>query len=170
MINIFLNNLIKKLTKSHERVKTFREYTDIQHVTILFDMEDLSVVQTFVETLKADGKDVTAFSFASKKSTNMQLPEHFQIWSRNQLDFWGIPKEPDFKKFKGQKSDTLIDLTKNSSSVLRYLLLHSCADFRVGFNHNNAKLYDFLIERNQEQDFSYFVNQMLFYMKSIRTK
>lgn len=170
MINIFITKKIKKLTKELVRVKTFREYEKIHRVTLLFDIEDLTSVETLVQTLNSEGKDVTAYSFDSKNQSIPQLPETFNIWNKSNLDFWGIPKEADFKIFKGREADTLIDLTKKTSPIMRYLFLNSSADFRVGFNHDNALLYDLLIERNEAQEFSFFVNQMLFYMKSLRTK
>jgi len=170
MINIFLKNQIKKLSKKHSRYKTFREYNDIRKITLLFDMENLPEVEAFVKTLMDDGKQVMAHSFVIKKTAYPQLSENFHIWHKNNLDFWSIPKSSDIKAFKSIKSDTLIDLTNGSSPVLRYLFLSSSAAFRVGFNYENAQLFDLLIERTKTQDFSFFVNQMLFYMKSLRTK
>jgi len=170
MMNFFLNNRIKKLSKKHSRYKTFREYKDIRKITLLFDMENLPVVETFIKTLMDDGKQVIAHSFVMKKTAYPQLSETFHIWNKENLDFWQIPQSADIKAFKASKPDTLIDLTNGKSPVLRYLFLNSSAAFRVGFNDENAQLYDLLIERNKEQDFSFFVNQMLFYMKSLRTK
>jgi hypothetical protein len=170
MIKIFLKRQIKKLTDNLVRVKTFRDYEDIRKVILLFDIEDLAVVKTFVDTLIVDGKQVSAYSFDAKKNVYPQLPEHFKIWNKDQLDFYGIPKSAGLSAFTEHTADTLIDLTNASSLVLRYLFLHAPADFRVGFNRDNALLYDLLIERSQEQDFAFFVNQLLFYMKRLRTK
>jgi len=170
MINLFLNNRIKKLSNKHSRYKTFREYKDIRKITLLFDMENLTEVEAFVKMLLNDGKQVIAHSFVKKKTAYPQLSETFHIWNKENLDFWHIPQSSDIKEFQASKPDTLIDLTNGTSPVLRYLFLNSTAAFRVGFNDENAQLYDLLIERTKEQDFSFFVNQMLFYMKSLRTK
>lgn len=170
MINIFIKKQIKKLTKELVRDKTFRQYDDIHRVMLLFDPEDLAVVETFVETLVADGKQVTAFSFDTKNTIYPKLRDGFKIWNKKQLDNRGIPKSTELSLFAENSADTLIDLTKSSSPVLRYLFLHSSADFRIGFNRDNSMLYDLLIERSEGQDFSFFVSQMLFYMKSLRTK
>jgi len=170
MMNIFLNNRIKKLSKKHSRYKTFREYKDIRKITLLFDMEHLTEVEAFIHTLTEDGKQVTAHSFVMKKTAHPLLSETFHIWNKENLDFWHIPRSSDIKTFKSSKPDTLIDLTNGKSPILRYLFLNSTAAFRVGFNDENAQLYDLLIERNKEQDFSFFVSQLLFYMKSLRTK
>ena len=170
MMNIFLKNQIKKLTKNSVRVKMFREYKDIRQVMLLFNMEDLAVVESFVKTLVADGKLVTAYSFELNNNAYPQLPDNFTILNKENLNFFRIPKSAELSVFKGHRSDTLIDLTKKPSLILRFLFLNSPSDFRVGFNRDNAPLYDLLIEQNQEQDFSFFVGQMLFYMKSLRTK
>jgi hypothetical protein len=170
MIKIFLKNKLKKIAREYSGEKTFREYKDIRKIVLLFDMEDLPVVEAFVKTLLSEKKQVSAYSFDSKKTIYPQLPDYFKIWNKNKLDFWGIPHSSDISAFKADVSDTLIDLTKGSSPILQYLSQSSSASFRVGFNLESSKLYDLLIERNQDQDFPFFVDQLLFYMKSLRTK
>lgn len=170
MITIFLKQKIKKLTKEYVRVKKFRAYKDIHDVIVLFDIEHLFLAEHFIETLIQDGKRVEAYSF-DKKRNKYQLPESYHIWTKDALTFIdGIPKQQELLVFKKDSADTLIDLTIKSTPVLQYLFLNTSADFRVGFNSDKVALYDLLIEHNQKQELSFFLNQMLFYMKSLRTK
>jgi len=112
---------------------------------------------------------VRAYSF-DKKNIRHQLTETYHIWTRGSLEFNGAPKKKELLAFAKEPADTLIDLTTKAAPVLQYLFLNVSADFRVGFNRDNAALYDLLIEHTQGQEFSFFLDQMLFYMKSLRTK
>ncbi|MDD4923190.1 MAG: hypothetical protein PHS30_12055 [Bacteroidales bacterium] len=172
MIKIFLQHKIIKLSKVYVRNKRFREYKDIHRVVLFFNMEDMAVVNAFANGLMADGKQVIAYSYDNNadKASLPALPDMYRILTKKQLDFFSFPKKDVISTFSGLSVDTLIDLTVRPSLVLKYLFLNSSADFRVGFNRDNGQLYDLLIERNQEQDFSFFTNQMLFYMKSLRSK
>lgn len=170
MMNFLLKTKIAKLAKEHVRVKTFREYARISQITVLFEIEDFDKVVDFVDILEQDGKKVLAYSFDSKNLLFNDLPENYRIWNKSKMDFWGFPNDVDFKEFKSLKSDTLIDLTGNTLPLYKYLFLNSAATFRVGFEHDDASFYDLLIERNPEHDFSFFAEQLLFYMKSLRSK
>jgi hypothetical protein len=170
MINIFLKQKIKKLTKKYVRAKKFRAYKDIHDVIVLFDIENLSVAEYFIKTLVQDGKKVKAYSF-DKKRNKHQLPESYHIWTKDAFGFFdGIPKKQELLVFMKDSADTLIDITIKPTPVLQYLFLNTSADFRVGFNSDKAALYDLLIEHDQKREFSFFLDQMLFYMKSLRTK
>jgi len=48
MIEIFLKQKIKKLTKDYVRAKKFREYKDIHEVIVFFNIENIPAVQHFV--------------------------------------------------------------------------------------------------------------------------
>jgi len=169
MINIFLKQKIKKLAKNYVRTKRFRTFENIHEIIIFFNIENLLEVEHFVETLIQYGKKVRAYSFDKKKNKH-QLPEIYHILTKDMFELNGIPKKQKLLAFTQDYADTLIDLTINPSPVFQYLFLNAPADFRIGFNKGNAALYDLLIERNQDQEFSFFLAQMLFYMKSLRTK
>lgn len=170
MVTIFLKYRVGKLLKSFVRKKNFREYDAIKQITILFEIDDFDKVVDFVDLLEADGKIVTAYSFDSKNHIFSDLPENYIIWNKATMNSLGFPNSVAMNLFKEKNSDTLIDLTYHSLPIFNYLFLNSTADFRVGFDNEHPLLYDLLIERNQEQDFSFFAEQLLFYMKSLRSK
>jgi hypothetical protein len=171
MLTFFLKRKIKRLTKEFVRVRTFCEYKNVHRVVLLFDIENLSDVQAFVKTLEADGKYVHAFSFESMKKKDAQpLPENIHLWNKSHLDIYGIPQKEKTGAFCRCESDTVMDLTIHPHPVLQYLYLLTQADYRVGFNRENARLYDLLIECVPGQDFSFLSGQMHFYMKTLRTK
>ncbi|MCE5174278.1 MAG: hypothetical protein ABFC90_03470 [Bacteroidales bacterium] len=172
MITFFLQQKIKKISDRYVRDKKFREYKDIHQVMLFFNMEDLEVVKTFADALIADGKQVIAYTYDSgaDKLKPPKLPDRYKILTKKSLNCFCFPHNDVISAFSKYSADTLIDLTVRPSLILKYLFLNSSSDFRVGFNRENGRLYDLLIERNEEQDFTFFVNQMLFYMKSLRTK
>jgi len=170
MVTQFLKYRVGKLLKSFLRNKTFREYGAIKRISILFEIEDFDKIVDFVDILEADGKEVFAYSFDPKNHIFSDLPTNYSIWNKSKMNIWGFPNSADLKLFKEKDADTLIDLTYHILPIYNYLFLNSTADFRVGFDKENSSLFDLLIERNREQDFSFFAEQLLFYMKSLRSK
>ena len=172
MITFFLQKKIRKISDRYVRNKKFREYKDIHQVMLFFNLEDLEVVNNFVDVLIADGKQVTAYAYNNEadKLKLPKLPDRYKILTKKNLNYFCFPHNDVISTFSEYSTDTLIDLTVRPSLVLKYLFLNSFSDFRIGFNRENGHLYDLLIERNDEKDFAFFVNQMLFYMKSLRTK
>jgi hypothetical protein len=169
MIKIFLKQKIKKLAKNYVRAKRFRTFENIHEIIVFFNIENLPEVERFVETLIQHGKKVRAYSLDKKKNKH-KLSAVYHILTKDVFELNGIPKKRELLAFTKESADTLIDLTKNPSPVFQYFFLNAHADFRIGFNKENAALYDLLIECNQEHEFSFFLAQMLFYMKSLRTK
>ena len=170
MVKLFLKKRVEKLLKGFERKKTFRKYDDIKRIVLLFEIEDFEKVVDFVDKLKADGKEVSAYSFDQKNRVFPDVPDYFHLWNNSKMTVLGFPYSGDLKLFKENSHDTLIDLTNHSIPLYNYLFLNSDADFRVGSDNENSTLYDLLIERKPEQDFSFFAEQLLFYMKSLRSK
>jgi len=167
----FLVHKIRKITKEFNRKKCFREYSDIQRVVILFDLEHMEEVKDFAKSLKFAGKEVFSFTFnPDAKAQDPVLPESFTILKRKELNFKCFPPQQMMENYKLLGPDTLIDLTVKPHPVLQYLSLQSEASYRVGFRREEKTFDDLLLEYDPEQSFVFLTSQLHFYMKSIRSK
>ena len=168
MFKFYLKYKIKQLSQKHVREKRFRTYDEIHNVQLFFNMEQLVEVVSFVKQLENDGKVVMAYSYDNKGNSVVTLPTTFHIWKKENLSFFCIPKELSLNEFKSFQADTLIDLTTTPSLIMTYLFFCSHADYRVGFRKGFPHLFDLLLEVDDKQDFSFFSEQLLFYLKRIR--
>lgn len=169
MVNFFLKMKTRKFRKEYKRIKRFRTYGEIGRIHLLFNIEKLDQVIFFVKALENDGKLVKAYSFDRREIDYSYLPYAFHIWNKKHLNVFNLPLKVHLTEFSDFQADTLIDLTVLPSPLKDYLFFFSKADYRVGFNRDFPGLYDFLLELDQDHDFSFFSDQLLFYLKSIRT-
>ncbi|MDP4278011.1 MAG: hypothetical protein Q8914_10335 [Bacteroidota bacterium] len=166
MINFFLKAKTQQLRHDFKRPKRLKIYEDIHQVLLFFDFNRINQVISIVDALKKDGKIVHAYTFCKKNTPTPGVPKEIHILTTKALNIIGIPST---EKLAGLQDDTLIDLTMMASPVTDYLFFHSSADYRIGFHRDFPQLFDLLLEFDQVHDFSFFSNQLLFYMKSIRT-
>jgi hypothetical protein len=167
----FLNARVKKLKKAFKREKCFKEYPAIQTVLILFTPEDREAVAAYMDVLKADGKTVQAFGFFDGKQKELPvMPEPFLLWSKKNLTFMGLVKPLEWKAIQAFKPDTLMDLRTREDAVTDLVSLSVPAEYRVGFHRSNDSLGDFMLEYQPEQDVRFLIEQLHFYIKTLRTK
>lgn len=171
IITYFLINKIRKLTKSFERSKCFREYADIHRVVILVDLEHAEVLGQFAQALTQDGKEVFCLTFnPNAKVEPPMLPENVLVLNHKSLSFKGIPLNEVMENYRLLNPDTLVNITVKPHPVLQYLSLNSKASFRVGFFREEKTMDDLLLEYDPEQPFDFLTGQLHFYMKSLRSK
>ncbi len=167
----FLNASVKKLRKAFQREKRFKEYTAIQSVLILFNPEQAVAVASYIEVLKADGKRVQAFGFFDGKQKEMPvLADPFILWSKAQLTPWGLVKPQDWKTVLEFKPDTLVDLRTKDDAVTDLVSLTVPAAYRVGFHRSENSIGDFMLEYQADKELPFLIEQLHFYLKTLRTK
>jgi hypothetical protein len=171
MFPFILKKKIRKKAHAFERRKNFFEYSEVKRVLLLFDVVHLPEIQVFANQLKQEGKEVVAYTFEEKKRKEpLNMPAGFHLLTGQDTDFFGVPRKSLLQAFTGIQADTIMDLSLQGDLVLRYLYLHSKAEFRVGFNTEFPEWYDLTIETRPDQEYSFLLSQLHFYLKSLRTK
>jgi hypothetical protein len=172
MKNFFLQKQInRKLSREFGRVKCFKEYQDVKRMLVLFDLDYVIDVETFIKMLRSEGKEVFALAFFSGKLKDSPKPsEGIKLWTSEQLTPLGKVKPEVMAEISVFNADTLVDLLVKSNPVMDYVLLTAKAEYRVGFRLPNRVAGDFMIEYQPDQSFMFLVNQMHFYLKTLRTK
>jgi hypothetical protein len=171
MFPFILKKKIQKKAKTFVRSKNFYEYAQIKRVLLLFDIDRLDHVQAFVGLLRQEGKEVVAYTFEAKvRKEPLVLPKDFYLLTKQNTDILNIPLKPVIQAFTADKADTVMDLSIRGDLVLRYLYLHTKADFRIGFNVDSPEWYDLTIEAHMDQEYGFLLSQLHFYLKTLRTK
>lgn len=140
-------------------------------IGILFDgtePAEREMVLEFAEQLKTKGKKVKLLAFFNNKLKSENFT--FDHFNRQQVDFALRPKSHESKDFLEQPFDLLLNLSRKSILPLDYLAAHSKARFRVGPFTEKTFCYDLMIELAPQKGLKAFIQQVEFYMKSMRSK
>lgn len=174
MNKIALRAAIRRLKQSFLRSKFFLEYEKIQRVVLFFNREHLEAVIPVIQALETDGKQVFALCLDDFKVKPEQAsaPMHPSIhqWKKADLTFFSVPKKERINELKAFEADTLIDLTLKPSLVHDLMYYHTQATYRVGLSRQDPSKFDLLLAVDDQHDAPFFFSQLLFYLKSLRTR
>lgn len=160
---------IRKAQRRHQRIKRFRTYREVSRVLVLFNIENLDEAQALVKLLEKDGKHVKAYSLDKRKVDYSFLPHAFTIWDKSDLTAFSVPLKDKLADVEGFKADTLIDMSIKPLPWQALLHFYTAADYRVGFSCQDPSRFDLLLTTGPEKSLAFFLDQLLFYLKSIRT-
>ncbi len=160
---------LRKAQRRHQRIKRFRTYREVSRVLVLFNIENLDEAQALVKLLEKDGKQVKAFSLDKRKVDYSFLPHAFSIWDKSDLTAFSVPLKEKLAEVEDFKADTLIDMSIRPLTWQALLHCYTTADYRVGFSCQDSAHFDLLLTTGQDKSLAFFLDQLLFYLKSIRT-
>jgi len=181
-ISRFLFNL--KTKKYAKRQKKFMNYSDIHNVLLLFESslnEKNPYVNSIAKQLENDGKKVTLCGFLDKKISGQLVLPDFYVLDRSKINFFSEPKKEFISSLLNKKFDIVLDLTLNETLPLHYILMYANAPFKVGRKIANCGLLDFMIDLKTDgtvedigssrygSQISYLLEQIIFYLKSIKS-
>jgi hypothetical protein len=174
MTNIALKAAIRRLKRNYVRTKCFVDYPDIHRVLLFFNREHLEAVIPLIQTLETDGKQVFALCLDDYKLRPEQLteklPSPIRQWKKADLNIFSVPIKERINEVRAFEADTLIDLTLRPSLIHDLLFHHTQATYRVGFSRQDPSRFDLLLAVDAEHDAPFFFGQLLFYLKSLRTR
>lgn len=174
MNKIALKAAIRRLKQPFSRVKFFVEYEKIHRIMLFFNREYQEAVIPVIQALETDGKKVFALCLDDFKVNPEQAaaPMHPSIrqWKKNDLTFFSLPKKERIHDIKAFEADTLIDITLKPSLVHDLLYYHTQAAYRVGLSRQDPSKFDLLLAVDDQHDAPFFFSQLLFYLKSLRTR
>ncbi len=174
MNKIALRAAIRRLKRNFVRSKCFVDYQDIKRVLLFFNREHLEAVMPLIKGLETDGKRVFALCLEDSKikqeETSLSMPQYIHLWKKNDLNIFSLPKKDKINDVNSFNADTLIDLTLRPSLVHDLLYYHTQASYRIGFNRQDSSQFDLLLAVDGEHDAPFFFSQLLFYLKSLRTR
>lgn len=169
MCNLIMNMSLRRARRKHQRVKRFRSYQEVNRVLVLFNIEHLDEAVALVKILEADGKKVKAYSLDKRRIDYSLLTFAFCIWNKSHLSVFSVPLREHLAAVEAFNADTLIDMSLKPAPWQALVHYHTQADYRIGFDCQDPSRFDLILTLGQEQSLAFFLDQLLFYMKSIRT-
>jgi hypothetical protein len=86
------------------------------------------------------------------------------------ISFSGRPKKGDGLQFLQEQFDILIDLSIQKVLALQYILVHSIAAFKVGWESSEYNYYDLNIDVKGNPQCRYLMEQIVYYLENINAK
>lgn len=160
MMRYFIEKAIKRKNSLRVHSSVMPRYKDLNTIVILFNALDIRHIQKAKTTFQKDGKQVVLWG---ANYTNISLG-HSQatIIDNSEMSFWGFPSKQNQKEFEDIEADVLIDMTRDDSLVLTYLMMcNKKIPFRIGFKGRCASYYDVICDIPYEEHVDLLVKAVL---------
>ena len=139
-----------------------------RNVGILWNPVDEGSTETYEllrKTLKERGIATMAVGHINTRKAEQQLSmiSHSGFSNNSNVSFSGKPLTGPGIQFMQEPFDILIDLSIKKVLALEYLLVHSEAKFKVGWESNGINYYDLNIDVSKQPDCRYLMEQIIFF-------
>ncbi|MCE1197909.1 MAG: hypothetical protein LWW85_02975 [Marinilabiliales bacterium] len=146
--------------------------SEASSVGILWNPSDEESIETYEALRKIlAGKGIKSFgmAFIASKREKDTLSTVSNSWLINygNVSFFGKPLSGDGIHFMQQEFDLLIDLSILKCVPLQYILVHSNARFKVGWQSTDPNLYDLEIDVSAQPGCRYLMEQTIFYLEKL---
>lgn len=132
----------------HPTKRKTTTYQKVEKIGILIqgkEIKNSDAINTFVNGLKLEGKNVSVLCF-SEKDSNLYFDFNFEQFTLKEISFTGKYLNPNIQHFTAQNFDYLFCLSIAPTPILINILLNSKANCRAGLQtRNNEPLLDLMV-------------------------
>lgn len=172
---ILANKRILKHYENLARKPRIKTLNNSKSVGILWNPADegsLETYELFRKLLKDKGIKSTGLAYVEnqRQIDSLSLRTHSGYLHRQSIKWTGRPNSGDAFEFIWEPFDILIDLSVSKIVALQYILVHSHAIFKVGWQGREANYYDLSIDVSENPQCSFLMEQIVFYLENIHEK
>lgn len=170
----YINSNISKLKKQQsQKPRDFRNYEEIKQVLLLADASDVSVyehIKSIKSKFEKDGKKVGIVLFVSDKTTSdfFAKSSTVKVITEDSFKWNAAPEDEVIRYISGY--DLLINLNDVHSTYIDYLTLLADAKLKAGSAKNDESILDFMVEIGETMDLQFLAEQIIFYLRTIKSK
>jgi len=155
-----------------QRNAKIQTLSNSRSIGILWNPVDEGSIETYEllrKTLRGKGIAVTALGYTGNKNAeqNLSLIAHSGFSNRTNVGFSGKPVTGPGVQFITEPFDILIDLSIKKVLALEYLLVHSDARFKIGWESSGVNYYDLNIDVSKQPTCRYLMEQIIYYLEKI---
>lgn len=167
--------LIRRAMKRIVRRKKVISYANARQIGLLCEADgsnENAFLNRFIKKLEADGKQITAIGYFSKKhvADGSKLPEAVQWFRRKDFSMFLRPKAAQLQSFAKQPFDILIDLTSAKAHPMKFIAAISAASFKTGTHSKDyINIFDLVLQVKENCPVSEFAEHFIHYLKIIKT-
>lgn len=177
----FQRERIVKQMKQRERDKKIENFNQISSVGIIFRVGgeyEWNVLYHFVKGLENSQKKVSMIGFQESGTELNYIITHSQTiicHEKEDINFWGVPKEEVIEDFVDKHYDLLIDATEQPDFFGQYMTLKADADLKVSYIDTSDEeaekatdIYDMMIHGDGPIDMKDFLINIINYLSIIQ--
>lgn len=167
--------VLKRQIRSLSRERVFLNLADVRSIGVLFmktDNKDFEVVQSFVRSLREDGKDVFAIGYVEAREIPdfYLLRRGFNFFCMHDLNWFYRPEPVFVSDFINREFDLLINLSIDNPFPLDFIYALSKARFKAGMLTDGYGHSDLAIDIKEKKDIEYLIQQLTHYLYIINKK
>lgn len=162
--------LLSRKLKQFSRVRQMHTLKTAQSAGVIItptNQESFEQIKKFLNYLTGKNIKVYILGYVDDK----KIPENFLFWkginlfSRNDLNWAGIPESATVNDFISQPFDMLIDLSLPGYFPVQYISTLSHSSFKIGrFGSKNQQCYDLMFEMDEQIPLGDYIDQLSYYL------
>lgn len=171
-------HLIRQLAHK-QRDKKIENLSQLKEIGIVFTIsgeQEWSLLYHFAKLMEEQGKHVTMVGLHPDNVQISFIVTHAQTIicrEKDDLNFWGIPKDEVVERFTSKHFDALIDTTDQPNFFGQYMALRSNADLKITYTDEveetlNDNIFDMMIKGEGALDLRDYLNQVVRYLKMVK--
>lgn len=161
-----LNERLKSLSVKHDIINM----NDAKTIGIVYDStnpDNDTVIATFAEKLRGQGKQVEILGFVNDKKIDTK--PGVTIFNKKSLSWTLVPQDENVEKFANQKFDLLLGGFTGPNLPLEFIACISKASWRVGaYTENKTECYDMMVNVSGKTDLPYLLEQTTYFLNQIK--
>lgn len=166
----FIRKKIKACAGSSRQSHRSLSFDQVRSILVLYEARDSEQVKAGLEQLRKARKQVKTCVFLNKGLKPESMDGDFIIREQGDVDVWGMPVKELVRQFDSLDADLLINLGGQDCHLLHYLSLNHPCTFKAGIDYADQDWYELTLSGMGQGDLSFFFDQILFYLRSIRAK
>jgi hypothetical protein len=151
----------------------FVGYSDAKSIGIIYEADDedqCELVHQYTATLRAENKRVHEMGYLNRRKvpTDLKINAYSEYFSKQHLNWMGIPHKAELEKFINEPFDCLLDLSLGHPVPLLYISGLSKARLRIGrYREDAVPYFDFMIDV-KEKSLHQLIQQADHYLKQFK--
>ena len=175
IVRDFANKRLFKAYLTRPRSTKIKTLHNSKSVGILWHPADEGSIEAYEllrKSLQAKGIKSTGIAYidSDREMETLTTITHSGFLHRRNVRWFGRPQTSDGIQFIQEHFDILIDLSIVKTIALQYILVHSQATFRVGWQGAEQNYYDLNIDVSERPQVRYLMEQIVFYLERINDK
>lgn len=155
---------LNKRLKLLKRNKHFINLDSALSAAIIWNCGDRAAFDTLTKELSKRQIKITDMCFSPGSSVGNTA----NLISKDDFNYWGMPKSENLINFIHREFDLLIDISLNNTNQAQVTRALSKARFKVGWVDNESDYFDFSIDISLQKEPSYLVDQLIHYLNEIK--
>jgi hypothetical protein len=175
IVRYYANKRLFKVYQNRPRNAKIKTFNNSKSVGIIWNPADEGSIETYEmlrKTLQVKGLKSTGIAYidSNREMETLTTITHSGFLHRRNVRWFGRPQTSDGMQFVQEPFDLLIDLSIIKPVALQYILVHSQATFKAGWQGEEQNYYDLNIDVTEQPQCRYLMEQVVFYLESINEK